>query len=93
MKNEYRSELRQLCRERREILERLFIVPHDTETWNGLFDKLTTLERRLAIVRCNYDIVESHNDLVCRKRLFAASAIIMSIMFAAFILLKDFNIA
>jgi hypothetical protein len=92
MKNEYRTELRQLCRERREILARLFEVQPHTATWDGLFSKLTEINSRLSIVRFNYDFTEQYNDMVLATRFSRIFLVLFGIMFAGYILLKDLGL-
>ena len=92
MKNEYLTELRQLCRERREILARLFEVPLNTATWNGLFSKLTELNSRLSIVRFNYESAERYHDMVVTTWVSRIFLVLFGIMFAGYILLKNLGL-
>ena len=92
MKNEYLTELRQLCRERREILARLFEVPLNTAAWNGLFSKLTELNSRLSIVRFNYESTERYNDMVVATWVSRIFLVLFGIMFAGYILLKNLGL-
>ena len=92
MKNEYQAELLQLRRERQKILTRLFEVPRHTATWDGLFSKLTELNNQLSIVSFNYESTERYNDMVLSTWVSRIFLMIIGIMFAGYILLKDLGL-